>query len=161
MVMSDRIILMNGGRIVQQGSPRELYERPICRFAAEFVGSANLLEGVVVAEHASAYRTIRLPDGLELRGRAAWAERHPAPDGNVLLCIRPENIQVVPSGSAGDNVLSTRVTRVSYFGAALNCDLALGATVLRVDLPARSGLSAGAEITVRVDPNDVTIVPTD
>ena len=44
MVMSDRIILMNRGRIVQESSPRELYERPASRFAAEFVGSANLLE---------------------------------------------------------------------------------------------------------------------
>ena len=47
MVMSDRIILMNRGRIVQESSPRELYDRPASRFAAEFVGSANLLE----AEH--------------------------------------------------------------------------------------------------------------
>ncbi len=186
MVMSDRIILMNRGRIVQQGSPRELYERPVSRFAAEFVGNANLLDGVVVAEHPAAYRTIRIGggrivgdrigdgrvsggrvgggrvgDGIELRGRPAWAEGHMAPDGNVLVCIRPENVQVVAGDLEGDNVFPARVTRVSYLGAALNCELSLGVTALRVDLPTRSGLSEGAEIMIRIDPDSVTIVPDD
>jgi iron(III) transport system ATP-binding protein len=166
MVMSDRIILMNGGRIVQQGSPRELYERPISRFAAEFVGNANLLEGIVVAEHPAAYRTIRVGDGhvgdgIELRGRPAEADAHAAPDGRVLVCIRPENVQVVSGDSGGDNVFPARVARVSYLGAALSCELSLGATVLRVDAPTRSGLSEGANILVRIDPDNVTIIPVD
>jgi iron(III) transport system ATP-binding protein len=159
MVMSDRIILMNKGHIVQQGAPRELYERPASRFAAEFVGNANLLEGIVVAEHPSAYRTIRLADGLELRGRPAWADRCAAPDGNVLLCIRPETLQIVPAGTQGDNVFPARVTRVSYLGASLNCELLAGSTALRVDLPVRSGLSEGAVVWVRIDPDSVVIVP--
>ncbi len=161
MVMSDRIILMNGGRIVQQGSPRDLYERPVSRFAAEFVGSANLLEGTVVAQHQAGYRTIRVGDGIELRGRPARTDEPAAPDGRVLVCIRPENVQVVLGDPGGDNVFPARVTRVSYLGAVLNCDLSLGTTVLRVDLPTRSGLSEGAEILVRIDPDDVTIVPDD
>jgi iron(III) transport system ATP-binding protein len=159
MVMSDRIILMNKGRIVQQGAPRELYERPASRFAAEFVGNANLLEGTVVAEHPSAYRTIRLADGLELRGRPAWADRRVAPDGNVLVCIRPETLQLVPPNTAGDNVFPAQVVRVSYLGASLNCELVTGSTTLRVDLPVRSGLSEGSDIWVRIAPDGVVIVP--
>jgi iron(III) transport system ATP-binding protein len=159
MVMSDRIILMNQGRIVQQGTPRELYERPISRFAAEFVGNANLLSGTVAADHPSAYRTIRLADGLELRGRPAWADRRPAPDGRVLLCIRPENIQVVPDGTRGENVFAAQVGRVSYLGASLTCALLAGAVTLRADLPSRSGLNDGAKILVRVDPDCVVILP--
>jgi iron(III) transport system ATP-binding protein len=161
MVMSDRIILMNGGRIVQQGSPRDLYERPASRFAAEFVGNANLLEGTVVAQHQAGTRTIRVGDGIDLRGRAATTDAHEAPDGRVLVCIRPENVQVVSGESGGENVFRARVARVSYLGAALNCDLLLGGTVLRVDLPTRSGLSEGADILVRIDPDNVTIVPDD
>ena len=166
MVMSDRIILMNGGRIVQQGTPRELYERPVSRFAAEFIGNANLLDGIVVGQHPSGYRTIRVGDGrvgdgIELEGRPAWADAHEAPDGHVLVCIRPENVQVVSGDSGGDNVFPARVARVSYLGAALNCELSLGSTILRVDLPTRSGLSEGADIHVRIDPDNVTIVPDD
>jgi ABC-type Fe3+/spermidine/putrescine transport system ATPase subunit len=159
MVMSDRIILMNRGRIVQQGSPRELYEKPANRFAAEFIGNANLLEGTVVAEHPSAYRTIRLADGTELRGRPAWADRAPTPDGDVLVCVRPEVVQIVPPGTTGENSFAARVTRVSYLGASLSCELRVGATPLRVDLPTRSGLSEGADTWIRIDPDSVVIVP--
>jgi ABC-type Fe3+/spermidine/putrescine transport system ATPase subunit len=161
MVMSDRIILMNGGRIVQQGSPRDLYERPVSRFAAEFVGNANLLEGTVIAQHQAGYRTIRVGEGIELRGRPARTDGHEAQDGRVLVCVRPENVQVVSGDPGGDNVFPARVARVSYLGAALNCELALGTTVLRVDLPTRSGLSEGADIRIRIDPDNVTIVPDD
>ena len=167
MVMSDRIILMNGGRIVQQGTPRELYERPVSRFAAEFIGNANLLDGIVVGQHPSGYRTIRVGGGIELRGRPPQADSHEAsdaheaPDGHVLVCIRPENVQVVSGDSGGDNVFPARVARVSYLGAALNCELSLGTTIVRVDLPTRSGLSEGADIHVRIDPDNVTIVPDD
>jgi iron(III) transport system ATP-binding protein len=158
MVMSDRIILMNKGRIVQQGNPRELYERPASRFAAEFVGNANLLQGTVVADHASSYCTIRVDDGLTLRGRPAWADRLPAPDGNVLVCIRPENLQLVPAGTSGDNVFPARITRVSYLGASLNCEVVAGSITLRIDLPARSGLSQGAEIWIRIDPDAMVTI---
>jgi len=70
-------------------------------------------------------------------------------------------VQVVSGDPGGDNVFPARVVRVSYLGAALNCELLLGTTVLRVDLPTRSGLSEGAAILVRIDPDNVTIVPDD
>jgi ABC-type Fe3+/spermidine/putrescine transport system ATPase subunit len=159
MVMSDRIILMNKGQIVQQGNPRELYERPASRFAAEFVGNANLLDGIVVDDRPSPYCTIRLDGGLELRGRPAWTGRRPPPEGTVLVCIRPENLQLVPIGTTGDNVFPVRVARVSYLGASLNCEVVAGPITLRIDLPARSGLSVGDELRVRIDPDSVITVP--
>ena len=158
MVMSDRIILMNQGRIVQQGTPRDLYERPVSRFAAEFVGNANLLSATVVAEHQSTYRTV-VDGGLALRGRPAWADWRPPPDDRVLLCLRPENLQIVADGTSGENVFAARVGRVSYLGASQTCELITVAGTLRADLPARSGLSVGAEIQIRVDPDCVVIVP--
>ena len=161
MAMSDRVILMNHGRIVQEGSPRDLYERPTCRFTAEFVGNANLLEGTLAAEHTGGYCTFRVSQGLELRGRPAWVDRRLSPDRRVLLCIRPENVQVVPAGTQDDNVFAARVIRVSYLGASLNCELALDAAMLRVDLPPRIGLNEGAEIWIRIDPDNVVVVPND
>lgn len=67
MVMSDRIILMQRGRIEQQGSPRELYERPVSRFVAEFVGRANLQAGTLTSISGSD-GLVRFPDGMVLRG---------------------------------------------------------------------------------------------
>ena len=65
MVMSDRIILMNQGKIVQESNPRDLYERPTSRFAAAFVGNANLLDGQVTAEHGDGWYSVRLEGGLD------------------------------------------------------------------------------------------------
>jgi iron(III) transport system ATP-binding protein len=152
---------MNRGRIVQEGNPRELYERPACRFAAEFIGNANLLAGTVTGEHSGGYHTIRLAEGLELRGCSSRPHRGTEPDAEILLCIRPENVELVPAGTQGENVFAARVTRVSYLGASLGCELALGAAALRADVPARSGLVEGAEISVRIDPDCAALVPND
>ncbi len=158
MVMSDRIILMQGGRIIQQGSPRDLYERPASRFAAEFVGNANLIEGTLAAEHPGGYRTIHLADGTTLRGRMARSDQTLAA-GNFLVCIRPENIQIAPSDHAGENVFPVQVMQTGYLGAALSCRLMLGTTPLRAELPVRQALTEGTEAWVRLDPEDVLIIP--
>jgi iron(III) transport system ATP-binding protein len=159
MVMSDRIILMNQGRIVQQGRPQDLYERPESRFAAEFIGNANLLEGTIIADHPNGYHTIRLAEGLQLCGKPAWPNRPTAPDGRILLCIRSESLQLAAQDAAGDNVFPVRVARVSYLGAALNCELVCGTIRLRADMPGRSALHEGDELAVRVDPECAVIVP--
>ena len=162
MVMSDRIILMNRGRIVQESSPRDLYERPASRFAAEFVGSATLLEGRLEPGG-----QVRLSETLALR---AGVVAPGVVEGDlVLVCIRPENIELVADGTAGENCFRVRVLRVSYLGATLNCDVTVcepaageqqaGTLAMRIDLSPRSGVTAGAELTVRADPASVVIVP--
>jgi iron(III) transport system ATP-binding protein len=156
MVMSDRIILMNRGRIVQEGSPRELYDRPASRFAAEFVGSANLLEARLESVGADGDAMVALDD-LRLRARGS---RVPQGTTRALVCIRPENIVPVREDS-GENVIPARVTRVSFLGATVNCDLDIGGAIWRADLPARSAVSEGMVLHVRVDPECVVLVPDD
>ena len=145
MLMSDRVILMQGGRIVQQGTPRDLYERPCCRFAAEFVGSANLLPGRLEGG-------IVHVGGLSLRTGAADAP------GDVLVCIRPENVQV-SGGGDGENVFPARIDRVGYLGGVLSCGVMAGGISFRADLPAHTGMQPGADIHLRIDPAHVTLVP--
>jgi ABC-type Fe3+/spermidine/putrescine transport system ATPase subunit len=155
MAMSDRIILMDRGRIVQQGSPRDLYERPANRFAASFVGNANLLDGEVFASHGQDWFGVRLAGGLELRGLAARPGWQPGADGRALVCIRPENIAPDDSGFAAT------VTRVSYLGVMQSCEFAAGPLTLRADLPARNAIAEGAVMRLRVDPACVVLVPED
>src|SRR5436305_4517742 len=97
MVMSDRIILMNRGRIVQESSPRELYDRPASRFAAEFVGSANLLAAEIT----------EVGNGLVVRaGSLVLHATGPAPAARrALVCIRPETI-LLADGAAVENAFS-------------------------------------------------------
>ena len=153
MVMSDRIILMNRGRIVQESTPRNLYERPASRFAAEFVGSANLLEAKIVAEHGAGRFTIRLTEGIELQGCATVLGWRPTRDGTALVCIRPENISLVAEG------IAAVVTQVNYLGATQTCEISAGGLMLRADLPSHPPIMVGAAIRLCVEPACVLLVP--
>jgi ABC-type sugar transport system ATPase subunit len=153
MVMSDRIILMHRGRIVQESSPRDLYERPASRFAAEFVGSANLLEAQIVAVHGQGRFTIRLTGGIELQAHASVAGWRPEQDGAALVCIRPENITLAADG------IAAVVTRVNYLGATQTCEMSAGGLMLRADLPSHTPVTEGAEMHLQIDPACVVLVP--
>ena len=153
MVMSDRIILMNRGRIVQESTPRDLYERPASRFAAEFVGSANLLDAKVIAEHGEGRFTIQLAEGFELQASAAIPGWRPGPDGAALACIRPENITPASHG------IAALVTRVNYLGATQTCEMTAAGLTLRADLPSHTPVMQGAVMHLRIDPACVLLVP--
>jgi ABC-type Fe3+/spermidine/putrescine transport system ATPase subunit len=150
MVMSDRIILMDRGRIVQQGAPRDLYERPANRFAAAFVGNANLLDAEITQAHGASRYTLRLNGGLTLSGHAVAGF---APESRALVCIRPENIDIAADG------FPATVTRVNYLGAVQSCELTAGPLTLRADFPARTPILVGTTLTLRIDPDHVVLVP--
>jgi iron(III) transport system ATP-binding protein len=148
MAMSDRVILMQNGRIVQHGTPQDLYERPCCRFAAEFVGNANLLPAVLEAPGAIRFGGLLLQTGMA----SAGATR------DVLVCIRPENVQIA-GVAGGENVFPATVERVGYLGNLLSCEILAGGLRLRADLPAHSRMRPGASVHLRIAPSDITLVP--
>jgi ABC-type Fe3+/spermidine/putrescine transport system ATPase subunit len=159
MVMSDRIILMDRGRIVQAGSPRELYERPASRFAAAFVGNANLLEGELSFGRGLLYPKFRVGE-LELVTRAAANGRLAGRSGSAAIaCIRPESLRIVPEGTAGENVFTARVEQVSYLGATLHCRLRAGSVVLRAELPSHTAIATDSDAQVCLDPERIHLVP--
>jgi spermidine/putrescine transport system ATP-binding protein len=113
--MSDRVCVMNAGRIVQLAAPRELYDRPADAFVADFVGKTNMIAGVLVARTA-AHATIRLGSG-----EAVLVEAEEVPAGltsdAVTLSVRPEAIEIrrrVP-GAPG---LAGTVTNRIFLGAS-------------------------------------------
>ncbi len=109
--MSDRIVILRDGRVVQQGTPAELYEMPATRFAAGFLGRSNFLAGRVEAVTAEGF-AYRCGDvQLVQAGRAA---RLGEP---VTIALRPEKIRIVGPGEAG-NRLTGRVVSCSYHGDA-------------------------------------------
>ena len=89
--MSDRVCIMREGRIVQIGSPTDLYDRPANRYVAGFVGKSNFHDGMVshaAAEHAE----IRLAGGLQVRARRFGAGPRPQAGDRVILAVRPEQV---------------------------------------------------------------------
>jgi len=107
--MSHRIAIMNGGRVAQIGSPRELYENPRNRFVASFLGEANLFE-VRRHEPAPGNRTL-VETGQGFRIQAAGS---PPPGKGFVLCVRPERISVGEAKSAAANQLTGTVSDVVY-----------------------------------------------
>jgi spermidine/putrescine transport system ATP-binding protein len=92
LALSDRIAVMNRGRIEQVGPPREVYERPRTRFVAEFLGNCNLLEAGIVAVGGDQLR-IQTASGFLCMPRPHGASEA-APGRTVTLAVRPERIQL-------------------------------------------------------------------
>jgi spermidine/putrescine transport system ATP-binding protein len=108
LTMSDRIAVMSAGQVQQIGTPREIYEAPVNRFVADFIGETNLL-AVDVQSVSDSVATVVLPGGQSLTC--------PAAQGNVgqhHLSIRPERVSIVPEGD-----LAATVDRVVYLGTDL------------------------------------------
>ena len=137
--LSDRIAVLDRGRLVQVGPPAELYERPATRFVAGFLGAANFLAGTVAESDAA---------GIALRvGGARVVARGTARAGEaVLLSLRPERIALLPPGAAADNVVDGSVTGRSFLGDGHSLTVEVpGVGALRVTLPRWGGPPAPAE----------------
>ncbi len=115
LTMSDRIAVMNEGRIAQVGTPEEIYEQPSNRFVTQFIGESNLLPAKIASTEGRVCR-------LDVRGRPIEAPRHDglAAGDEVLLAIRPERIVVGPAADGGGwNQVEATVKKVTYQGALM------------------------------------------
>jgi putative spermidine/putrescine transport system ATP-binding protein len=137
MNMSDRIAIMNHGRIEQLGPPGEIYERPANRFVARFLGEANLIEGMVerVAGHEAELRT---RDGTKLWGQF---DGMVTPGVEASLFVRPEQVRFADDTEA--NQIEGVVRRRSFLGSMIRTVVEIGSGAhLTVDLP---NLGVGTE----------------
>jgi len=113
LTMSDRIAVMHQGKVLQIGSPTEIYERPNCRFVADFIGDTNFLEGVVDGQEGNIVTVLvdtSLPVAVEAEGTFARGTR-------VTVAVRPEKIRLLPNPVRGSqNSFPCRVEQVVYLG---------------------------------------------
>jgi len=143
MVLGDRVVVMRKGAIAQIGTPRDIYFAPTNRFVAEFVGAANLVEGI------AADGIIALPGG-----RLAVAESGAGP---VVAMIRPESIQVVAPDEAE---LSGRVERVSFIGDRQRLTVSGAAPrPLLIDSPNTLDIKLGERVGLSIAPTAVRLLP--
>ena len=132
LTMSDRIAVMSAGRVQQIGTARDIYEAPVNRFVADFIGETNLLEATVTKIDGD-QAEVTLAGGHRLTCPAAGGSLGPQ-----HLSIRPERLRMV----AGDGQLQATVERVVYLGTDLHVILALdGGTQLMARLQNSSQLS--------------------
>ncbi len=144
LTLSDRIAILDRGRIVQEGAPASIYEQPRTRFAAAFLGDANFLAGRVTAGE------LEVPGGLI---RAAT----PLRGATATVAVRPEKVSMLPAASpaeGGENRLPATVRGVVYAGAASTYLLDCAAAVLKVFAQNRDAALpvAGQEVVLSWSP---------
>jgi putative spermidine/putrescine transport system ATP-binding protein len=152
MSMSDRIAIMDHGRVHQIGPPNEVYERPANPFVGRFLGEANLIEGTLTAQLGDIVR-LRLPSGQELRAPRSDS----CGAGRGMLFIRPERVEIASgtaaTGDPGANALAGKVRRCSFLGNILRYAVDLDdASPVTVDLQNAVGvvpLPVGAPVVLR------------
>ncbi len=134
--LSDRVAVMRDGRVLQVGTPKELYERPSTRFVADFVGTNNLVRGQVKGrrgEHLVVETALGTFTAISSGAIGAGA--------TCVLAVRPENVTVVatrpaPPGAPPDgNVIAGKVTFAAYLGNTLRYDVETpSGQVLKADI---------------------------
>jgi spermidine/putrescine transport system ATP-binding protein len=165
LTMSDVIVVMRDGRIQQQGDPTELYERPVNRFVADFIGTSNPLGGKVVSfDDATRRAQVQTDGGLRLTGAVTDPAARPPADTEVTVAIRPEHLLVEPAGATdstteagpGWTVVRGRINQGTYLGDSteyrVGTDQAGELVVRRQNQLGASigqGLGPGDPVTVR------------
>ena len=150
LALSDRIAVMSGGRMIQVGSPTEIYETPATAEVAAFVGRCNFLRGKRHRSHR--HRCGRGPGGQ----RPDRSRSNPDTPGRVgqtvTVAIRPESLRICPPGqlTSAVNTLNTEVLTVSYLGSRFEYDVKLGDHVVQVASD-RGGLTGPVELSVEPD----------
>jgi len=155
MVIGDRVVLMNGGRIEQMGDPWTIYHRPATRFAAEFIGLANVMPGRVVDVSPT---RVRLDAGPELES----GQRGVAIGDRVEAVVRPEHVELVTGAAVpGVNTFEGRATSVVFLGNLSDVTVEVAGVSLRSQASPPRRLPAGQPVAVRIAPEQVVLLAVD
>jgi spermidine/putrescine ABC transporter ATP-binding subunit len=156
LTLSDRIAIFDSGRIIQEGAPMAVYERPLTRFAAGFLGEANFLQGRVMAIEAGGLARIV----LDIGGEASCPLSSGQVGQTVLLALRPEKITLSPGGQAGVNALRGKVLDVVFSGNSTTYRIAVGEqvmTLFRQNL-AQGTVAPGTDVVLSWSPDHLVQV---
>lgn len=158
LTMSDRVAVINAGRVEQIGTVNEIYYKPATRFVASFIGDTNIVEAQILSSHSDMLHC-RLEGGLELLVRSQ--ESHPS--SKVLLSLRPEKIRLHRVDQGGINSFPCQVAMETFKGAVdeltltVQGNLQLGA-ILANDGNAGTDFHEGDQVFAGIQPEDIHIV---
>lgn len=160
MVISDRIVVMEKGNIVQIGSPHEIYEKPANRFVADFIGAMNFIPGDVVQV---------LPGAKEVYVRTEFSEKIlcrstggdvTTPGQKVYASIRPEDVEVFSEPpQIGENLFKGTIIHKAYLGNFLFLFVNINGTMIRVQAPYQLPQEEGHELYLSLNPQKCIVLP--
>jgi iron(III) transport system ATP-binding protein len=155
LAISDRIIVMREGRIVEQGRPIDIYRYPRHVFTAQFIGSTNLIAG-----------TVAQADDGQLAVTTAFGRllgidptRALQPGAQVRVSIRPEDLSSQATVSGTVNTIEGRIAFAAFAGAAVEAELNCGETKIHCLLDRDADLTPGRTITLRAKPDACLVLP--
>ena len=149
MVISDRIAVLDRGRVAQVGAADDLFHQPRTRFVAEFIGKTNVVDGMAVGPDRVAHGTLT----LRVAGGGLTPGEH------VALSIRPHQVEITALTEETD-VLRGTVQRATFLGETVDYQVAVAGTdvVLRVTAPSLKRLRPGEVVGLRIEPSACVIL---
>jgi len=164
LALSTRIAVMNFGKVVQEGTPREIYERPREGFVAEFVGRSNLFSGTVTHAEDRAVE-IETDEGWLIKAVPPSFSAPPSAGEKILLNIRPEAIQLSAGGgeSIRPNWIPGTVAALAYQGSSVEYEIEIRGKRIKANVfnpKGKSLFQRGEQVALVFDPEDVTLIQT-
>ncbi|ODT27007.1 MAG: hypothetical protein ABS54_06510 [Hyphomicrobium sp. SCN 65-11] len=160
LTLSDRIVVMSSGEIVQIGSPSDIYNRPANQFVADFVGMSNLMRArtsTVDGDRVS----VSFPNGRSYVTKAEGNLAHP---GDVDVFVRPEGVKLTPNAGSPTGKLSGTVEHIVYAGASTYAHVSVGlAKPVVASLSQKpqdsNAIRIGDELSLDWDETDALLMP--
>ena len=152
MAIGDVIVVMNEGSIEDQGTPERIYLRPASRFAANFMGENNLIEGRVTQSQAGKVRVATALGDFTVSGEAQTG-------ASIALSLRPEHLHP-EAGDGGLALGSAKVIEAGFFGTHHQCSVVRDGydTVLKLRLPQKRLVQPGETLALHADPADMVLL---
>ena len=157
LTMSDRVAVMNEGRVLQIGAPQEIYNHPSERFVADFIGDTNFLKADVLAANGQEV-TLRLASGAEIN---ATLPEDMSAAGQVTIAVRPERAVLCADPSA--TLLQGKLQNIVYFGTDTHYHLTLpdgDAFMARVQntRSRQAPFELGAQVGIAIEPEAIQVL---
>jgi iron(III) transport system ATP-binding protein len=156
--IADRMAVLDGGRVLQTGTPREIYCRPASRVVANFIGETNFISGKIIATHGSR-ATVETALG-RFEGVLGGAAARPVAGATATMSIRPECWKLGREPVGEQNSVRGKIGEAAYLGEVAQYDFIAGSLRLKIIEmnPRFAGASASGELTASVDPEDVVVL---
>jgi spermidine/putrescine ABC transporter ATP-binding subunit len=164
LVMSDRVVVMEHGKIIQSGTPFELYDHPVKPYVADFIGNSNKLYGTIISADSS---QVTLRVGKNTIQSTPGQTRY-SPGDKVLAMVRPEKVKILPKvkGSENLSVIPGTVSEVLFHGSSCRLEVEIGELRLfNVDVQLEQTFSnssiynQGASVHIALNPAMVSVFP--
>jgi len=154
LALSDRIAVVNQGKLEQVGSPAEVYEHPRTRFVGDFLGRTIILKGTMHKDAGRSVVDVQGAGRVTVNGDAAFGE-----GTGVRILSRPEDIALLPPGELAPNQVVGKIEHVAYMGDHLEYTIEAAGRILVLPAHKRDNYPIGTAVRIAFDPAHVTALP--